>query len=780
MISAVSLVTDPPWPWSLPGVGVGALAAVAAALAGLTVITYLGAAKATPRRLAAVVGLRLLALAVALIVILRPSLAHDEDDNIVPSKLLVHLDISESMGRTDEFDNRSRYEHAKRLLTSGRAATLLKSLSAERKIEVVYSMGAEDVRPLEFPAKPVGRRTDIGTWLHELWQRHGREKNLRGLVLLTDGADNGTRFAALDQAAAYRGVCPIYAIGLGSPTTTAATKDIAVEKVWVKEPVFAKGTMEVAATVAAPGFEDAVVLASLWLEEVDGKPLRQVGARQPLDLRTQLDKTIRFQVDAPDRQGEVKLTVKVEPLPGEVNVANNEASTYVNVSKEGVSILWVEGKLRLESGFARETLAKDPRLRVFRVLRLPGDKAVANGDFFEFGKRSYDVIVIGDLSAQRFSGGRPEVFDAIRDLVVTKGVGLLMLGGYDTFAAGGWRETKIYPLLPVKLDAAVPQVETKIRVTPTPAGELFLLKLASAPAKQKELWESRFQPLDGMAALGTVEPGATVYAHGTTAAGQELPLLVSIERGQGRVLVFGGDTTYLAWRQSKEAIAAYERFWSQVMLWLAKQEQAKGYLVVRPDRRRLDLGGNDVLGFNVKFTKGANKVRQAKFDAKIVGPRGELAPVTIVEEADGFRGTWSAPPAAGEYRIVVEGSGVDEQQQPVHGADVARFMVYDDDVENLRPAADHELLKRIAQVSGGEFFPAEERKFVQFLEKLPPLIDAERTTAVRWPDWRRNPVSDSVGDQLSALWDSAALPCFLAFVALLCLEWFLRRRWGLV
>ena len=53
-------------------------------------------------------------------------------------------------------------------------------------------------------------------------------------------------------------------------------------------------------------------------------------------------------------------------------------------------------------------------------------------------------------------------------------------------------------------------------------------------------------------------------------------------------------------------------------------------------------------------------------------------------------------------------------------------------------------------------------------------------TAEIWPDWRRHPPSDALGDQLTTLWNSTALPCFLAFVTLLCTEWYLRRRWGLV
>ena len=98
-----------------------------------------------------------------------------------------------------------------------------------------------------------------------------------------------------------------------------------------------------------------------------------------------------------------------------------------------------------------------------------------------------------------------------------------------------------------------------------------------------------------------------------------------------------------------------------------------------------------------------------------------------------------------------------------------------------RPGADHELLAKVASASGGRFALADERKLAGLLEEVISERDPSSQGKVEhWPDWRRNPASDSVADQISALWNSTALPCFLAFTSLLCMEWYLRRRWGLV
>src|SRR5205814_322643 len=102
------------------------------------------------------------------------------------------------------------------------------------------------------------------------------------------------------------------------------------------------------------------------------------------------------------------------------------------------------------------------------------------------------------------------------------------------------------------------QIETRVTVVPTAAGQEFLLKLSPDPVKQKALWATKLEPLDGMVTLGKTKSTATVYARAAKeTGGKEYDLMASVDSGQGRVMVFGGDTTYLSWRRSPEAQAAY-------------------------------------------------------------------------------------------------------------------------------------------------------------------------------------------------------------------------------
>src|ERR1051325_2928032 len=102
MFTDFNLAVHPPWPW--PTIGITALA-----LALLTVWTYLGVQHAW-RRVAIVLTLRLGALLLAILMLMRPSFAMTHLEGIEPGKWLVVLDASESMNVADIDGKPTRWE----------------------------------------------------------------------------------------------------------------------------------------------------------------------------------------------------------------------------------------------------------------------------------------------------------------------------------------------------------------------------------------------------------------------------------------------------------------------------------------------------------------------------------------------------------------------------------------------------------------------------------------------------------------------------------------------
>src|SRR5262249_18273636 len=147
------------WPWSLSGVGLPALALVAIVLIVLTLWTYWDVPRVSKRRILTLIVLRLLALLMACLVLLRPSLASRSDLKL-PSTLLLLFDRSESMTIQDEIDGQSRWDYMRQVLA--KAEPVLQKLRDELNVSVVMYQFAEDADDYDPSTKPDGKRTDFG------------------------------------------------------------------------------------------------------------------------------------------------------------------------------------------------------------------------------------------------------------------------------------------------------------------------------------------------------------------------------------------------------------------------------------------------------------------------------------------------------------------------------------------------------------------------------------------------------------------------------------------
>jgi uncharacterized membrane protein len=771
----VTLTWDPAWPWSLPSLGAQGFILIAVLLIALTVWTYRGVRGASYRRVLTLIGIRVAALLVACLAVLRPSLVF-QDEQHHPSTLVIAADASESMTIQDQYNGQSRWDYLRRLLRDAEPAfQRLQDVQHVRVVPYRFAGEAADYNP---DGKADGKRTDFGEMLHALFERHNTERNLRGLLILSDGADNGTRYPALSLATKWRMLpCPIHTFAFGQTTTRPKQRDIAFTAISSDpSPVPVKGKLTVKGTIDAPGFENTTAHVRLFVDDVE-----MPGARDFMLAKT-TGNEVELVCDAPPTPGEIKVTLKIDPASGEMTQVNNEISTFVTVTKEGISVLYVEGKYRAwEPKFIRYALSQERTIRLFESVRLNDEPPPpGEGDLFQFERQHYDVIILGDISARRLSGGNPQVLFAIYRQVAEKGVGLMTLGGYESFGNSDWGNTPIAKLLPVELDATG-QIDTPVPMVPTYQGlRHYVMRLADNEADNAALW-SRLPKLDGMTRLGTVKPGAIVLARSDTGDKADPVLVGQMFFGNGRTLAFAGDTTW-RWCRSEEGLHAHARFWQQVVLWLAKRDEADGNLLVLPDTRRLPAGGK--LGFGLRLRgKGGVDIpeKDAHFEVTVIDPQKNETKVPTAREHGSERGTFWKTDLPGEYVLVARGWGKDVDGKALENLPPARarFVIYQDEAEMSRQAADHEFLAKLASAGGGKLHQAEDlRQFLKELETQPQAQN--RPKAHLWPDWRRNPPSRAVHDQLDALVSSGILACFMLFVGLLCLEWFLRRRWGLV
>ncbi len=803
------LSMKPAYPWSEYPVGLPALAIVAAVLVGLTLWTYLKHPAATRRRVFIILTLRLTALAIALLTALRPSVGIQEDPK-VPSILLIGIDLSESMTIKDEFDSQSRIGAVRKILD--KCEPILEELRNEQNVNVVmYALGKTDFAEatgIYDPKMPAdSKRSDYGAYLSRTYEKWQTERFLRAHLLVGDGADNGTNYAAQTEATRWRAIAPLHTFSTGSKTTPPSAKDVAVVAVAADpSPVPIKNDLIIKVVANAFGFAGATVPVIVKFND-------QKIAEEKHVLTKDTGNEIEIKVKAPDTPGEIRLKVEIpiESVPGDANPANNSVETYLTVTKEGLRVLMIDRHSH-EMTLISDVLRADKRFDFVRVLRESAEPATpAEQEIFDFDSRAYDVIIIGNISQRQLQAIDPTLPQKIRDQVEKKGVGLLFGAGDASYAGdlnrpldNGWKGSALEGLIPVSIsnfpsiaDSVYKADDKRFQCVPTLDGLKFLMKVNGESSA--ESWDklNALVPgvpssrLNAISKLGEPKAGATVYAIASDSReliSAGLPpnkvvppyLLVGWQVGdgnRGRVLAWGGMNTRL-WKSfgrrstppTREGFEIHAQFWRRLILYLAHQEEEEGAAYARPEYRRLPVNGKQSVKVGLRTTSGVDAT-DPKFDVRIVAPGQkpeDAQPVpTIVDPKDGNKIIFE-PRLAGEYTVVLKAEGKDSTGKELKGDASARFIAYPDTSdEMLRAAADHDYLEKLSKAGGGKAYRLDDLSgYLKELKGQPIVTVKPKPRFV--PDWRRQH-------------SGAFLPGWLiAFAVVLACEWGLRRLWGLV
>lgn len=754
----MELTVEPVWSWP-------AVLLVTAGLTALVLVTYRWQAEtlATVRR-RWLLGLKLAAVAVLFFAMLRPAVRSSETDENA-AQFLVAVDVSRSMNTADAGAGKTRLQavwqdleqHAERWKALGEKVTI-------RQFEF-----DRDVRPLrETKGEADGDQTAIGHALEELLREIRQERTI-GVMLATDGAQRAVPPVDRDPLQAARKVAaeqtPIYPVGYGTTSLTSNTIDLALQDLLVDPVVFAKKLVPIKIQLRATGASGKKARVRVLMEDRTGKVPGQSGELKPasasvnaqvvqeFDLRQdQLTRPVELSF-LPDRPGEIKIAVEVQPIDGEVLTRNNRVETIITVRQGGLRVAYFD-VIRAEQRALRMVNGSDKIQLDFHDIRGGRFRSQTRIDPKWFERGAYDVYIIGDVPAQVFG---PDLLNAMAARV-QEGAGLLMLGGLQNFTTGGYGATPLADLLPVILPAnagslaAGPDLKGQLTgpqpMIPTEAGlRKYVMNLASVE-RNRSRWET-LAPLVGAVKLQPKSDLVEVWAQ--TQDGT--PLLCASEVGKARVAAFGGDTTF-QWVLHGQA-QDHQRFWRQMILWLARKDQDTDQnLWVKVEPRNFLPGASVPIEFGARTDTG-DPVRDAKFVVHVTGPDGKSQPAAVRATETGGLADWIDTQAPGDYWVRLSANRNGEAL----GLDAdTRFIVDPKDLELDQPNADYELLQQLAELTGGQLLRPEDLD--SFLERLTTLKQDELTRVEVFP-----------------LWDNWWL--LLTFVGLLTVEWSLRKKWGL-
>ena len=660
-------------------------------------------------------GLRLLTMTLIGFTLLKPEFVRKVVQTD-PPEIAVLTDASESMKTRDVVAEGSSVVQRDEWLQHVKATNFWKPLETTARVLV------ED-----FSAVGTNTSADVGTDINAaLEQTLQRQRNLKALLLISDG-DWNTGKSPISAATAYRTrKVPIYTISTGSEKWL---PDIALQP--VSAPSYGLLGEQVSVPFKVQSFLPREVRTTVTLNSQRGPEGRKEIVIPPFG---QVQEAM---VWSPRALGEYLLTLRVPAQQDEYLSDNNDQSFRISIRTEKLNVLVVDSLPRWEYRYLRNALSRDPGVAMECLLYHP-EVGVGQGSNYLSGFPStreaiskYDVVFIGDvgIGEKELSASDAEL---LKGLIEQQGSGLVFLPG----ARGRQLSllgTPLKDLLPVvydekKVEGITAGNESNLLLTST-GRRHFLTLLANDENRNESIWKG----LPGFywcAGVQKSRPGADVLAvHSSMrSGGGRLPLLVTRPYGNGEVLFMGTDAAW-RWRRGVEDRYHY-RFWGQVVRWMShKRHMAQGAglrLAFSPENPQ--ISESMFLQATIVDLTASN---QERLTARVVAPSGktERLDFTAVEGGWGVYQANFVPQEGGKFKLTISG---DKGSQKLE----TEVMVAKPQREKLGQPANIAALREIADVSRGASGSVQDlAKIVQQISALPesePLEQRLRLWASPW------------------------------------------------
>jgi len=662
--------------------------------------------------------------------------------------------MSRSMEIRDGAAGQSRMEVEQQMLRLA-ANPLMKDLAQKFKLRFFrFSKSAERTESFQEPPRH-GEITDLQATLLQIASELATVP-VAGIILISDGADNhSTNIDATAAQFRARNI-PVYTIGVGH---SAPPRDTEVLRVSVPRRVLKDTLVEAEVSVRSYGYSGQ--RSRLLVLERD-RPLQS----QEITLGSDGEvKTYKVHFNS-STAGPRVFFFRVDPFGDELIRENNIRTALVRVEDVQPQVLYVEGEPRWEYGFVRRAVLSDKNLQLVTLLRQADGKFLRQGvdapstlekgfpaDKSELFK--YKGLVLGSVEASFFT------FDQLRmisDFVSQRGGGFLMLGGKNSFGQGGYVNTPIEDVLPVRLGQASRDItefndlEYKVRLTAYGA-EHPITRLSPSEVENRKRWESA-PSLVGFNPTAGPKAGATVLAQGSTpdSRGQS-PVILAFQRfGKGKSAAFTTATSW-RWRMGQDHTNNFHQlFWKQTLRWLVSDASDP----ISVDTEKPTFSPDETVLIRADINDASfTPLNTAQIQAQVKSPSGQISavPLSWQVEKDGIYAGSYMPSEEGMYEVSCEAF----QGSKSLGSAKSNFQVAPSTEEFHNAGLNAALLKRISSITGGRYYSPNNAHAL-----------AEDISYVNVGSTRR---------EEKDLWDMPFL--FLVLIGLVSAEWILRKRKGL-
>ena len=649
----------------------------------------------------------------------------------------VLVDGSASMATTD-VDGKSRYQAAIDVVREAQA-------ELSEHFDFRIQTFGQATRPSSMEELDAGdaaeNETDIGAAIRSVL----KEDVLQGqsILLLSDGVHNaGAVGDVVESAKQARAMAvPLFAAPLGGDV---GVQNVAVSPRSPQELAFVGQPVQTIANIEAVGVVGQRLKVQLWFagQVVDTKEVQVTPENQgkPVEAMFELSQ---------ETPGLFSYELRVTPLQDEATLMDNRAPLLLRVLDRKIKILLVEGKPYWDTKFLVRRLAADPAVELTSVIRMAEGRymqrmvrAVGEGDasaaesthiirdveevLSDDSLADVQVVVLG-RNAEFFLGDESLV--AVKNWISREGGSLVCARGAPTAQVS----QRLNQILPVSWDAGR---ENRFRVSMTTQG--------------KDLrWLANFADEDVLGAMPSLATVATARRRGLasvlastvateSAAGDEtVPVLSYQPYGAGRTVVVEGAGMWrwaLMAPEHEDKEQVYETLWRSLLRWLVSRAGLSPGedIALQPDRISYESGAEATATMLIRPTKIKSPPKisvMGKDDAGKMIFEQQFQPQPLGDDPGTYRVNFGKL-KAGRYAVRPAESltGVGSNVQ-------SAFVVRDRWDEKLYLDARPDLMKRIADVSGGQVLEQADAK--SFSSQFEAHLKQSRP-----PKYRRIPMWD--------------------------------------
>ena len=576
------------------------------------------------------------------------------------------------------------------------------------------------------------------------------------VVFVTDGQSNSGQSLSSAAANALDKRIPVFTIGIG---TRSEPDDFGILKVDHSKRVFRtdliRGTItmkERTPTGTPYRIEIEQFGITIWTKELESlnQELRRIEFEIPAEALLDAAKQ-RLPSGMDNSTVPIDLTFFLKSKAIEVSQANNSFGTSLWGVERRNRVLLLDRRGGWETRYIKNALSRDAAWDTSISL----GRAAFERDYFPNTRAKlfdYDLVLLSLSSLPQLSA---EQKIWLSDFVSVSGGGLIIIDSKRTDQSTAMDET-LPAWMPVKPLSVQEGVQLKSLRLAQSAMEQPALQLETTTESNQKSWQEL--PTPKSIRQFELEPGAEVLLEGVDQNddSKAYSLIATKLFGQGRVVYLGFDETW-RWRYNV-ADLVHQRFWNQLASWTMRAPFATNDTFASLDSGLRMISTDEQVTVRAKLKQDDSLPLEDAVVQAILSRNGErFAAIPLVQDRDarGFYSATIGPLTKGQYRVQLEAVGVPKEALVVQTEFIVQPPV---EVETQALACNVGVLTQTAESTGGVFAMLE---------------DAESITE-RLKQYRTGKTIDSQ----TMLWQS--YPWFATIMSLLALEWYLRKRAGLI